>query len=303
MNTSPIQDVSDTAFWVAAYRAIETERPDALFRDPLAAKLAGSRGRKIVAELPRWATFAGWMVAIRTRIIDAFIEAAVADGVNTVLNLGAGLDTRPYRMQLPQSLHWIEVDYPKIIELKESRLSDETPRCRLERVKLDLADRSARQQLLSHIAGKSRKVLVLTEGVILYLTTEEAASLADDLKAMPAFRYWIIDYLSPQARQWRQRNEKKMKLQNATFHFQPEDWFGFFREHGWQATDIRYIPEEAEILNRPLPLPFLFGLWVKLTGLFNAGRRRHTFRKSTAYALLEPVEASTHGQVPLAERR
>ena len=302
MNTSPIQDVSDTAFWVAAYRAKETKRPDALFRDPLAAKLAGSHGERIVAGLPRWAVFGEWMVVIRTRIIDAFIEAAIADGVDTVLNLGAGLDTRPYRMQLPTSLRWIEVDYPKIIELKESRLSGETPRCRLERVKLDLADRPARQQLLSNVAGKSGKVLVLTEGVILYLPTDEAGSLADDLKAVPAFRYWIIDYLSPQARQWRRRNEKKMKLQNAPFHFQPEDWFGFFREHGWRAKEIRYIPEEAEKLNRPLPLPFLFGLWVKLTSLINRGQRPHAFRKSTAYALLEPVEAFARSQVPLAER-
>ncbi len=44
MQTGQIEDVSDTAFMVAIYRAIETKRADALFRDPLAAKLAGSHG-------------------------------------------------------------------------------------------------------------------------------------------------------------------------------------------------------------------------------------------------------------------
>src|SRR5262249_12592901 len=150
-----IQDVSDTSFMVATYRAMETKRPDALFSDPLAAKLAGAHGEKIISNLPRAASLGKWIVAIRTCIIDAFIESAVAQGIDTVLNLGAGLDTRPYRMRLPQSLRWIEVDYPKIIELKESRLVDETPRCQLERIKLDLADVFARQQLFSRIASGS----------------------------------------------------------------------------------------------------------------------------------------------------
>jgi O-methyltransferase involved in polyketide biosynthesis len=42
-----IRDVSDTAIWVAYYRARETERPDAMFRDPLARVLVGDRGEKI----------------------------------------------------------------------------------------------------------------------------------------------------------------------------------------------------------------------------------------------------------------
>lgn len=48
MDDGLIHDVSDTAFMVATYRAMETQRPDALFHDPLAGKLAGERGRKIV---------------------------------------------------------------------------------------------------------------------------------------------------------------------------------------------------------------------------------------------------------------
>jgi hypothetical protein len=61
--------------------------------------LAGGRGKKIVAKLPKW--FLGaWTVALHTVIIDDFIATALQDGVDTVLNLGAGLDTRPYRMPL-----------------------------------------------------------------------------------------------------------------------------------------------------------------------------------------------------------
>lgn len=288
MADSLIQDVSDTAFMVATYRAMESERPDALFRDPLAERLTGGHGRRIVADLRRQAVFLKWMIPIRTCIIDGFIEAAVAQGLDAVLNLGAGLDTRPYRMNLPASLRWIEVDYAKIIALEDSRLSDERPRCRLERVKLDLADIPARRRLFSEIAGKDRKVLVLTEGVIPYLSTQEAAVLADDLRAEPAFLYWIVDYVSPQIRRYRQRMIKKMKMENAPHRFDPKDYLGFFKEHGWQMKEIRYVAQEAQRLNRPLQLPFPLQLQLKLVRLFTPKDQRENLLKSVAYVLLEP---------------
>ena len=113
MTDPVIRDVSDTAFMVATYRAIESERPDALFHDPLARKLAGDHGQRIVDSMSRRlfrrptalrACVMIWMMAIRTRIIDDFILSAIAQDADAILNLGAGLDTRPYRMQLPSSL-------------------------------------------------------------------------------------------------------------------------------------------------------------------------------------------------------
>jgi O-methyltransferase involved in polyketide biosynthesis len=75
-----------------------------------------------------------WVVAIRTCIIDNYIRTAIAEGVDTVVNLGAGLDTRPYRMDLPGTFLWVEADDPRMIEFKANRLSREVPRCKLERI-------------------------------------------------------------------------------------------------------------------------------------------------------------------------
>jgi methyltransferase (TIGR00027 family) len=291
MSDSLIQDVSDTAFMVATYRAIETARPDALFRNPLAAKLSGEHGERIVEDLPQRARLGRWVIAIRTCIIDAFIEKAIADGVDTVLNLGAGLDTRPYRMRLPSSLRWMEVDYPKIIALKESRLAGDTPSCRLERVKLDLADEPARRALFAAIAAQSTKVLVLTEGVIPYLTTDEVGSLADDLLAQSAFRYWVIDYLSPFARRWRERMGRKMKMENAPFRFAPGDWLGFFTARGWKVEDMRYLSEEADRLGRQPQFLLRDVLWAALRRLAFGKGQLEAFRKSSAYVLLERADA------------
>jgi len=186
--TQAIQNVSDTAFMVAGFRALETERPQPLFRDPLAAKLAGDHGRKILATVPR--TFVGaWSVVIRTVIIDDLIKQAISEGVDTILNLGAGLDTRPYRMALPKPLRWVEVDYPHVIELKEARLADEEPRCRLDRIKLDLTDRLSRRKFLADMSARAKKILVLTEGVVPYLTDVDVAKLADDLKERRRFDF------------------------------------------------------------------------------------------------------------------
>ena len=59
-----------------------------------------------------------------------------------VINLAAGLDSRPYRIQLHTSLRWIEIDLPAMLNYKQEVLADERPLCALERVPLDLKDAS-----------------------------------------------------------------------------------------------------------------------------------------------------------------
>lgn len=80
-----------------------------MFRDPLAERLGGEQGRAIVAKTPLTSRTGWWLVA-RTKIIDDTIAQAVADGCDRVLNLAAGLDTRPYRLDLPSNFRWIEAD-------------------------------------------------------------------------------------------------------------------------------------------------------------------------------------------------
>ena len=146
MTDTLIGDVSDTAFWIAHHRSVETQRPDALFRDPLAGVLAGDRGKNIADAMPR-SFMTAWAIVMRTCIIDDHIRLAIAEGADAVLNLGAGLDTRPYRMDLPASFTWTEADYPHIIDYKEKTLAQEIPRCQLKRVQCDLANATDRQQV------------------------------------------------------------------------------------------------------------------------------------------------------------
>src|SRR6266446_3743112 len=153
------RNISDTARWVATYRAIETERPDAWFRDPLAKRLAGDRG-ELLAESMAFTNSNSWSFVARTVVIDRFIADKVQQGADMVVNLAAGLDTRPYRMALPPNLPWIEVDLPDLLNYKIAVLANETPHCRLERVALDLANVAARRDLFNRLSQEASRVLV-----------------------------------------------------------------------------------------------------------------------------------------------
>jgi methyltransferase (TIGR00027 family) len=275
-----IQHVSDTAVWVAAYRAMETERPDALFRDPLAARLAGERGHRIAAKM-KSGSMIQWAVVIRTCIIDDLLSSAIAGGIDTVLNLGSGLDTRPYRMALPRELHWIEVDYPHVQDFKAERLAGETPHCQLERVSLDLSDRPARQALLEKIAGSAQRVAVLTEGVTPYLANDEVGRLADDLRAHPQFQLWINDYMaSGRTRMRRMRRQ----LRNAPLQFKPENWVDFFASHHWRVREFRYYSEEGAKHGRYPRLPW----WMRFIIAISPRERVEEMRRMAGYAVLTP---------------
>jgi len=289
MTNPAIQNVPDTAFMAAAYRAIESERPDALFRDPLADKLAGERGMAIIASLPPQAMMGGWTVIIRTCIIDELIQQAIAEGVDTILNLGAGLDTRPYRMTLPETLRWIEVDHPAIIEWKRTQLAQEEPRCQLERIALDLADAQARRQLLDEVANRSGKVLVLTEAVTPYLPEEAVAALGADLRARAAMKYWIVDYFSPASYEYRRRSGMSRAMKNAPFLFEPKDYFGFFAAAGWQPKEIKYFAEEAQRLRRPAPFPWHVRLITSVLGILMPPEKRRAMRRYAGFVLFEPA--------------
>ena len=192
-------------------------------------------------------------------------------------------------MDLPGSLRWVEADYPQIIEYKENRIAGENARCRLERVKIDLADPRERRNLLASVNARAKRILVVTEGVIPYLSIEEVASLADDIRALDHAGYWVVDYFHPDAMKYRQRRGMGRAMQNAPFRFAPQDWFGFFQEHGWRPKEIRYLPEESARLRRTIPLPRLMKIGMKIGEFFLSRERTRAMREFMGYVLLEPA--------------
>jgi methyltransferase (TIGR00027 family) len=245
-----IHHISDTARWAAVYRARETERPDAVFRDPYARRLAGERGEEIARSQP-FHEQNSWSWVARTYNFDDLIIGQIQQGVDMVLNLAAGLDARPYRMALPSSLRWIEVDHPEILDYKEEVIGGEKPNCLLERVRLDLADVEARRVLFNGLGTEAARALVISEGFLIYLSHYEVAALAQDLARPPAFRRWVFDIVSPGLlKMLQQQSSADFSTGSVPLKFAPEDGPQFFRQYGWQPLEVRSHLKTAARLRR-----------------------------------------------------
>lgn len=280
---SAVRHISDTALWAARYRARETERPDGLFRDPLARRLAGERGEQVAASFPthdrnEWA----WIM--RTILFDRFLEERIAQGADMVVNLAAGLDARPYRMALPASLSWVEVDLPDLLSYKEEVLAGERPACELTRVRLDLSDAAARRNLFGELARQAKNAVVVTEGLLIYLTREDVASLADDLAAQPAFRHWVLDVVSPGLLRMLEREiGAKLSEAGAPLRFGPEEGPEFFAPHGWMPRAVATPLKEAARAKR-------LSFWLRLAALLPESSSRQGRRPWSGVCLLERKE-------------
>lgn len=305
MNRAPavkplVDRISDTALWIAAYRALETERRDALFHDRLAGTLAGEKGRHIAMNMPDWRQIC-WATAIRTRAIDQLIVSGLkAFPVDCVLNLASGLDTRPYRLPLPAGLDWVEVDLPEIVQYMDAQLREETPRCRLSRLALDLTDPARREELFRLLDG-FRNIMIVTEGFLSYLSEEQVDSLIRDMNQRPNFRYWIQDYHAGRVTEGVRERWKPYLSEDIAFQFSPPDWIGFFCERGWEVRDNRMTMEESRRFGRRLPGRMIS---LRLKDLLRSrGSKSAPISRTAGYVLLENERrgAVLRGDVPLSE--
>jgi methyltransferase (TIGR00027 family) len=283
--TGQIQHVSDTAHWVAVYRAMESERPDALFRDPYARRLAGAHGEGIVRGMKRGRQWA-WPMIVRTAVMDEIILQAIArDGVRTVVNLAAGLDTRPYRLDLPRDLRWLDVDLPPVHAYKREALAGETPRCSLEWVSADLSEEGQRRVVLDRVAAGPGPALAISEGLLIYLTPEQVAALATALHQCAPLRWWLADLASPRLLKMMERNWGKSVAPSAPFLFAPADAPAFFAERGWREIEWRSMWEESIRLKRTMRFA---ALW-SFVGRFYPKKTQAEFKRFSGVALMERI--------------
>ena len=275
-----IRSIADTARWAAMYRARESERPDAIFHDRFARTLAGSRGQEIDASMP-FSQRQTWAWVTRTYLFDHFISQQVAQGVDMVVNLAAGLDARPYRMALPAGLKWIEVDLPELLSYKEEILRTETPACSLQRIPLDLADVSARRQLFDELGRRATKVLILTEGLLVYLSVDEVIALARDLSLPSSFQGWVTDLISPGLLRILQRHlQPNLDQAGAKLQFGPSEGPPFFAPHGWKPVEVQTVLKTAGRLKR-------LSFWMRLLAKLPDSTGAQGSRPWSAVCLLE----------------
>src|SRR5215472_10591371 len=251
MNSAhPIRHISDTALWVAVYRAGESERQDAVFRDPYASKLAGDRGMQIAASMPS-AQRHSWAYVARTWLVDQVIERELSQGTDIVINLAAGLDARPYWMPLPTSLRWIEIDLPDMLNYKQEVLAAESPNCAVERVALDLKDEAGRRALFRRLGSEAKRGVVLSEGLLIYFADHEVSELARDLATSPTFRRWVTDITTPALlKMLRKTIGGPLDRAGSPLKFAPREGPDIFAAYGWKKVEARSLLHTAAKLKR-----------------------------------------------------
>jgi methyltransferase (TIGR00027 family) len=272
MADAVLPDISDTARWVAVYRATESARPDALFKDAFASRLAGERGRQIAEAMPKSMALNSWPLVVRTYLIDQLVLASVKAGADRVLNLAAGLDARPYRLPLPASLVWVEADLPALVDEKERALAAEKPRCILRRERVDLRDAAQRGAFLEKALLGAQRALVLTEGLLVYLETAEVRALATDLAGRNAIAWWILDIASPAVLRMMQRRTSSRLGASAQMQFGPPEGVRFFEPLGWKPLDIKSLFRTAAEVRR-LPAFLRLFAWLPEPDPGRPGRR------------------------------
>jgi methyltransferase (TIGR00027 family) len=270
------------------YRAFESERADALFEDRHARRLAGARGPAIVRALPHGQSMA-WAMVVRTAVIDEIIVACVAKGARTVLNLGCGLDTRAYRLDLPADLRWLDIDLPGMVAYRRSRLKGEAAACDHADVAADIGESAALAGVLALARASAEPALVVSEGLLVYLERAQIDGLARGLHAEPLARWWLTDLIGPLLLQTvGQRWQTHLSAARAPLRFAPADGAKHFAPLGWREAESRSIWDESIRLHRPAPLSWF---WGPLGALWFPGAQQ-SLQRMASVVLLERGDAA-----------
>jgi methyltransferase (TIGR00027 family) len=180
--------VGSTSRWIAAGRALESESADPLFRDRFARELAGEPGFALLASMRAAMGMPNAKgpepyFSIRTRFFDdAMIAAVHGSSIAQVVILGAGMDTRAFRLEWPHGLVLFEVDREDVFDRKEAVLARLEARPTYDR-RVVRADESGPWTLTLNAAGfdAARPTAFLVEGLLYYLS---AGAVSDLLNAI-----------------------------------------------------------------------------------------------------------------------
>jgi methyltransferase (TIGR00027 family) len=257
--------VGVTALGVAAIRAAETSRPDRLFDDPCAAGFvrAANYVRPVATTEPteddiraRRGLIA-W-IAVRTRFLDDVLRQATEASCRQVVILGAGLDSRAFRLEWPEGTRLWELDLPDVLAFKEQVVRDEKwqPRCGRTTVPVDLSEDWGRQ-LVDAGFDPAAPVVWVAEGLLAYLPADVVDRLVGTTAALSVTgsRMGVTLAAPSRLEAWRRDHPDGSSSRGdyvALWHSTaPEDPVGWLASFGWQA-DVFDLAERLRAYGRPL---------------------------------------------------
>lgn len=256
MNGNALEGVSRTAVWVAGLRAAEAQRADRLFDDPFAGMFVEAAGSGVAPDPATLPLGASEFLAIRNRWFDDRAVAACAAGIRQVVLLAAGLDTRAFRLDLPETTRLFELDLPALFDFKEPVLASAGAVARCVRVVVGADLRAAwTDALVAAGFDPDAATAWLAEGLLPYLDSIQRDHLLNTVSGLcaPGSRL-AFDHIEAAAadRPAMQATADAVRQMGAELlptADSPGDWLA---GHGWQ-TSFHRVPALGEQYGRPLP--------------------------------------------------
>jgi methyltransferase (TIGR00027 family) len=254
-------DVATTALFVAAVRARENERSDPLFKDQLSALLAGSEGLAWLAASEanpgsNYHLDSFPYLEVRTRYFDDWASEAVRDGeARQLVLLGAGMDTRAFRLPWPEGFQFWEIDTPELFALKEARLQSAGVRLESDRrvVEADLTSGDWVDSLIEGGFKKNLPTVWLAEGLFQYLKGTDVGQILEGAASVssPSSRL-VADIISAEflRRMSNRERLRRRKERGTPWVFGSDEPEKLFRSHGWKIEDKVGALEAAVALGR-----------------------------------------------------
>ncbi|NDZ78780.1 class I SAM-dependent methyltransferase [Streptomyces sp. SID10853] len=253
-----------TAVGVARVRAKETAREQPLFRDPLASAFATAGGiGPGVPSLPsadeaarRRRLGVAFSIVIRTKFLDDLLDRAVTSGVRQVVLLGAGMDSRAFRMDWPAGTRLFEVDTAEPLGFKAAVLRQEqaVPRCERITVPVDLRD-DWPGALAAAGHDPAQPTVWIAEGLLIYLPDDAVQLLLERVGELSAAGSRMGLTLAPRGVVDRFRGDAAPGAAASMWISEmPEDPVGWLDGLGWEAETFT-LRERAEAYGRPVRTP------------------------------------------------
>ncbi|QIS03120.1 SAM-dependent methyltransferase [Nocardia brasiliensis] len=265
-----VSSVGMTALQVAAARAIETGRPDALIQDDYAALFVEAAGDQatiaLVRDPQRWTgtPLMDGYIGLRSKFFDDLFLSAGRSGVRQAVILAAGLDARAYRLDWPQGTTVFEIDQPQVLDFKRQVLSEAgaVPRADRREVSIDLRD-DWPAALIAAGFDPAIPTVWSAEGLLPYLPgaaqdalfhridelSAPSSSLATDTFDNSVDLRQVSDY---QAEHLRDTPYDKVDFSTLFYTDARADTAGWLTAQGWTTSTLR--PDELpSIYHRPMP--------------------------------------------------
>jgi methyltransferase (TIGR00027 family) len=244
----PLAGVGGTGLTIAGIRAAETERADRLFADPLAGAFVAAAGAPPRQATGRQAAALRLWVVARTVFLDELVLAACADGARQVVLLGAGFDTRAFRLAWPPGVRCFELDTPDVLDAKEQVLAAQraVPGCERITVPGDLLD-DWPAALRSAGLRPDQPTAWVAEGLLVYLSPDDVDELLDRVTSLSAPGSRLG--LTFRGRAPADQTSPAVALRRSAA---PDDPVGWLAGHGWAA----HLADPRDVLQthgRPVP--------------------------------------------------